>query len=77
MQKYVENIPKELQDLRQWVCWKKGANQENGKPTKLPIDAMTGRFAKVSDPSTFTTMQEAIIAEKQFGLDGIGFVFTR
>jgi putative DNA primase/helicase len=76
MQKYVENIPKELQDLRQWVCWKKGANQENGKPTKLPIDAMTGRFAKVSDPSTFTTMQEAIIAEKQFGLDGIGFVFT-
>lgn len=75
MQKYVDNIPKELQDLKQWVCWKKGANQENGKPTKLPIDAMTGRFAKVSDPMTFTTMEKAIIAEKQFGLDGIGFVF--
>lgn len=76
MQKYVENIPKELQDLKQWVCWKKGANQENGKPTKLPIDAMTGRYAKVSDPMTFTTMEKAIIAEQQFGLDGIGFVFT-
>ena len=76
MQKYVDNIPKELQDLKQWVCWKKGANQENGKPTKLPIDAMTGRYAKVSDPMTFTTMQEAIVAERQFGLDGIGFVFT-
>ena len=75
MQKYVDNIPKELQDLKQWVCWKKGANQENGKPTKLPIDAMTGRFAKVSDPTTFTTLEKAIIAEKQFGLDGIGFVF--
>lgn len=74
MQNYVDNIPIELQQLKQWVGWKKGAREENGKITKLPINPHTGKMAQTNNKNTWGDMMTAIIAVEQYGLDGIGFV---
>lgn len=74
MKHYVDKIPKEIQDLKQWVCWKKGVVPKTGKTTKLPIDAVTGKMARVNDQTTFTTMKDAILGAERYNLDGIGFV---
>lgn len=57
------NIPKEMQELPQWV----GATE-----TKIPINPMTGKTASVDDPSTWGTFEQAC----NCGLPHIGFVFT-
>lgn len=45
-----KNIPAELCQLTQWVC----ANDN-----KFPINPVTGQFASVIDPSTWTTFEKA------------------
>lgn len=74
MQKYVDNIPIELQELKQWVGWKKGAREQNGKVTKLPINPHTGKLAQTNNKNTWSDMITSIVAVEQYGLDGIGFV---
>ena len=38
-----ENIPTELQSLKQWVCWKAIPDEARpGKIKKIPINASTG-----------------------------------
>ena len=67
------NIPKELQELPQWICWKYediGAS----KPTKLPINPKNGKLAAVDSPESWASFKEAI--EKSSNYSGIGFVFT-
>lgn len=59
-------IPKELQNLSQWVCWKK----EN--ETKVPYTIGGGK-ASSTNSKTWTNFAHA---EKAGGYDGIGFVFT-
>jgi putative DNA primase/helicase len=59
------------------VCWK-WATLPNGKRTKVPVNARTGRLAKANDPATWSTYQQASRAErdgkarKVYG--GVGFV---
>jgi hypothetical protein len=59
----LENIPRELQELNQWVC--AGTN-------KLPLNPRTGESASVTDPATWGTFSEAVRA----GYTHIGFVLT-
>lgn len=66
------NIPDELRQLRQWVAWT--MQKRDGKDTKLPVDPVTHRLAKVNDPTTWGTFDQAVTAGKQ--LSGIGFVFA-
>lgn len=58
-----EHIPKELQELPQWV-----AAGEN----KIPINPRNGRNADPTDPSTWGTFEEA----KRAGLRHVGFVLA-
>ena len=74
MQYDITKIPNELHDLKQWVGWKKGIKQENGKVTKFPINALTNKSAKSNDPNTWTDMISAVGGVQQYGLDGIGFM---
>lgn len=73
MQYDYTNIPKELYDIEQWVCWKK-VILDNGKTTKKPINPITNEHASVSNPKTWTDMATAILGAYKFKLDGIGFV---
>ena len=67
-----QNIPEELQRLRQWICWRYEQDAQ-GKQTKIPRTT-TGQPASVTDPNTWTTFNEAVAAAPHFS--GIGFVLT-
>lgn len=64
-------IPYELKELDQWCCFK--LMERNGRTTKMPINPMTGEFAKSNDSSTWASFETALSASTQF--DGIGFFF--
>jgi putative DNA primase/helicase len=63
---YASVIPLELCQRPQWVQWR--YENRNGKPAKVPC-AVNGDYAKVNEPSTWATFDEALS-------DQIGFVFT-
>lgn len=69
------NIPHELQALRQWLVWKL-EDTDDGKPTKVPYNPRTGYLASTTDPTTWGTFAEACNMAFN-GYNGIGFVFTR
>lgn len=63
-----ENIPQELKDLKQWVC--------SYGNSKVPMDACIIRQASSTDPSTWSTFQEAVMSVGCGNYDYIGFVFN-
>ena len=70
----LDNIPPELQALRQWVNYKKEADA-NGKLKKVPYCAATNRKAKVTDANTWSSYDTTIAALATCDYNGIGFVF--
>lgn len=71
----IEAIPPSLFEQPQWVCWK-SIPRPNGKPTKLPFNALKGRNADPTDPNTWTTFENALNAFKlNTSYAGIGYVF--
>lgn len=69
------NIPQELKDLKQWVCWK-GVLNDKGKLSKIPINAKTGGGAMSNNPETWTDYETALAAAEKFKYNGIGFMFS-
>ena len=67
------NAPAELRAERRWVCWRR--EERDGKATKLPVDAKSGRMAKTTDPATWAAFEEAVAAVTRWRCDGVGFVF--
>lgn len=63
----IENIPKELQEVNQWVCWV-GSD-------KVPKNPATGSNAQSNNPKTWGTFKQAVKACETFEFDGIGFMF--
>jgi len=72
--KNIEKIPNELKKLKQWVCWK--AVVRDGRETKMPINATTGRPAKSNDPATWTDFESACDGAVGLGASGVGFCFS-
>jgi putative DNA primase/helicase len=73
------NIPHELTEYHQWICWKE-KKRDNGKTDKKPINPKTGSYAKTNDPSTWGKYSDAVACyskNKGEGISGIGFVFTK
>jgi putative DNA primase/helicase len=73
-----ENIPEELTERPQWVCWRYKEHQGE-KLTKIPHSPSTGRRASTTDLMTWATFEEALAAYENDGIvpyDGIGFVFS-
>ncbi|HPM69001.1 MAG TPA: hypothetical protein PLX45_22245, partial [Piscinibacter sp.] len=69
-------VPACLIERPQWVCWK--YEQRDGKATKVPINPRTGQKASSTDPSTWTSFDDAVAACRRFTtLEGVGFVFTQ
>lgn len=71
----IEQIPGELQDMKQWVCWK--YQERDGKDAKVPIDPYTGKHADPSDPETWGTFGGALTYYGSKDATGIGFVFSK
>jgi primase-polymerase (primpol)-like protein len=70
-----ENIPEQLTERPQWVCWR--LEMRYGKPTKVPYTPGTERRASSTDLMTWATFEEAFAAYEagKPSYDGIGFVF--
>lgn len=68
--------PKELSDLRQWICWRLEPDPKSDKPRKVPYDPKTGRKASSTNPDTWATLTEAMVAREKYLFTGVGFVFT-
>lgn len=68
-------IPAVLKAVEQWVCWR--TEKRDGTPTKVPIDPMTGGYASVTRPGTWTDCATALAYYRASkAVDGVGFVFT-
>ena len=73
MNSFYANIPGELQQYSQWVCWNY-VEGDNGKKTKVPINPIQRKYARKDDPSTWCTFEDVVA--HSFAYDGIGFIFT-
>jgi putative DNA primase/helicase len=67
-------IPTDLIALQQWVAWRTEIRE--GQPTKVPINARTGRLASSTDSSTWASYQDAERALARFSCSGVGVVFS-
>jgi len=65
-------IPRELEEYKQWVCWKRIGGQQ----IKLPISPLTGKSASCTNPWSWGSYDQARATASLLRLDGIGFVFT-
>lgn len=73
----LQNIPEELKRCRQWVGWKPGKPRKNGKMSKIPLNPFTRKEAKVNDPESRGTFQDALnLCETSKVCQGIGFIFV-
>lgn len=73
----VENIPLELRERAQWVCWRYQRNKDRTDWTKVPIDANTLAGASSTDEHTWTSLQTAMSkCSLDLGYDGAGFMFS-
>lgn len=70
-----DNIPDDLKDLPQWVCWRKEP-KVNGGFTKIPLNAYTGGNAQNNNPATWCSYDTAVAAFTRGRGDGIGFVVS-
>lgn len=73
MSERYSRVPYELKELKQWCLFK--IEEQNGRDTKRPINALTGGYAKSNDESTWHDFDTAIDGIKKHGADGIGFFF--
>jgi len=71
-----QNIPLELQQIPQFVCWK-AVPKDNGKIDKIPFDPKSEQPASSTNPASWGTFGQAVAALKNGGgYAGIGFVVT-
>jgi hypothetical protein len=74
----IDNIPAELKDYDQWVCWK-AKLKADGKIDKIPIIPGSGRNAKSNDPKTWRSYDEAVsyLNTRSGVVSGIGFALSK
>jgi hypothetical protein len=76
------NLPealKPLKEIRNWVCWKwkrRADKNGGGEWTKPPFRPQApAQYAKINDPATWGSYEEALAAYQAGQCDGIGFAF--
>src|ERR1035437_1852850 len=71
----VSNIPEELKFLNQWVRWiYYGEPNSKGKRDKIPIEAISSKWAESDNPATWGTFQDALANVDKDNAVGIGFM---
>ncbi|KTG11031.1 hypothetical protein AUR64_07655 [Haloprofundus marisrubri] len=67
-------LPEALVARDQWVCWRE--ESRSGKPTKIPVNPETKRYASTTDPDTWASFDVAHETATEKSGYGLGFVFT-
>lgn len=77
-----DNIPAELKQLPNWICWRGFPQPRPDDPNhigKIPINPKTGGNAQSNNPDTWTDFDTALKASEQYSggspAGGIGFMF--
>ena len=65
-------VPESIRSVKRWVCYR--IEIRDGKSTKVPLNAISGNFAKVDDPSTWTDFSTAIVGCCKYECAGLGLV---
>ncbi len=66
-------VPQDLKDTPRWVCWR--YEDQNGKPTKVPLNPATGKPADVTKQDTWNSFDAVVQTYRACeGNVGIGFV---
>lgn len=68
------NIPMELRELNQWVCWR--YEIVHGRKTKVPYSPDGHHKANVHNPATWGTFNDAVSQSMGPTMDGIGMMLT-
>lgn len=66
---------RELSQRPQWVCWKM-APGSTGKVTKIPINPIGGRNAKVTESETWGHFDDACAFARSTDANGVGYVLS-
>ena len=69
-----QNIPEELKQLKQWVCW--NIDIIDDKPRKVPYNPNNGKNAQSNNEYTWANFDTALEAMKKYGFEGVGFMFA-
>lgn len=71
-----ENIPKQLKEMNQWVCYQ--AIPKGERITKVPVNPSNGKAIDVNNKENWLTFNEAVHELNQGNnrISGIGFVFS-
>ena len=70
------NFPKDLVDLRQWVCWRPEHDAKYDRDDKVPYSPITRRRASVSNPEVWSSLEVALAYKGKYLFPGVGFVFA-
>lgn len=69
-----QNIPLELRQLPQWVCWR--LEEVGGRMTKVPYSPDGLHKVSIHNPGTWGTFEEAVRGAASGTMSGIGMVLT-
>jgi hypothetical protein len=69
------NLPAELVERKQWICWRYVERDGAPKKTKVPF-TVDGEPASTTRPETWSTFDCAVRTAAHSDFAGIGFVFT-
>lgn len=74
---YMENCPGVLREQNKFICLRLTWDESKGKFAKMPINPHTGEAAKVNDPATWGSLEQANAALTKYGINGgIGYILT-
>jgi hypothetical protein len=65
-----------LREYSQWLCYRSEWLETRGKYTKKPVDPHTGGAGSSTNPATWASYKQAVLATRRYNLDGIGFALT-
>lgn len=68
-----EQVPNELKQYPNWVCWK-AEEEPSGRISKKPINPITGGYAQSNNSKTWSSFQTALKESVKY--NGIGFMFS-
>ncbi len=70
----LDNIPQELKELKQWVCFK--AVRKEGHWGKQIFSPVTSQYAEANNPNTWTDFQSALKYAQTNDMDGLTFALS-
>ncbi len=73
MYENIQNIPVQMREYPNWVCFRFEPDPGRPKPKKVPINPRTGERAASNDPGTWSDFSTALSASGKY--DGLGFMF--